>query len=142
LRFIEPIASRLMRRRAPQANSGEGAANGVVGTVSCRATINRRVRSSADLRITRRLTHMSSPILTGASLDKAGASLPLPFETGRVIWCDFGRSRLKAIRPGNVKHSVKKLRSRGCCANRTQLQFRRRAQKRTSTTTPALLRSN
>jgi len=38
-------------------------------------------------------------------------SHPLPFETVGIIWCDFGRSRFKLIWPGNVKHSVKKLRS-------------------------------
>jgi|SRR5262249_30728082 len=81
--LIEPIASRPMRRRAPQANSGESPANRVVRTIFFRATINRREKSSADLRITRRLTHMSSPIFTGASLDKAGENHPLPFETSR-----------------------------------------------------------
>jgi hypothetical protein len=38
---------------------------------------------------------MSSPILTGASLDKAGASHPLPFETGRDYLVRLGASVIK-----------------------------------------------
>ena len=67
-----------MRRYAPQTDSGEGSANGVVGIVFFRITISRREEILGRLAHDKTLTHMNSPIFTGASMDKAGAShLPL-----------------------------------------------------------------
>jgi hypothetical protein len=45
---------------------------------------------------------LKSPILTGASLDKAGASHPLPFETGRDY---LVRLEAMAIKRERVKSS-------------------------------------